>query len=51
MPQDSILGPLLFKSFINDLFLFVPSTPSSNYTDDKTSYVSGFKLEEVEKIS
>ena len=49
--QDAILGPLLFKSFINDLFLFVPSTPSRNYTDDNTLYVSGSKLEEVEKTS
>ena len=51
MSQDAILGPLLFKSFINDLFLFVPSTPSRNYTDDNTLYVSGSKLEEVEKTS
>ena len=49
VPQGSILGPLLFNIFINDLFVFVSSSNLSNYADDITLYASGFNLEEVKK--
>ena len=47
VPQGSVLGPLLFNVFIDDLFFLVEETEICNYADDTTIYVCGHKLEHI----
>ena len=50
MPLESILGPLLFNFFINDIFYFTQGAYICNFADDNSVYSIEDNFKEVKTM-
>ena len=50
-PQGSILVPLLFNIFLNDIFLSLQKCDLANYADDSTLYTSDKSISNMNSLS
>ena len=47
VPQGSVLGPLLFNIFINDIFYAIEASEICNFADDNTIYALSHNVESM----
>ena len=50
VPQGSVFGPLLFNTFICDMFLILKTTYYSSYADDNTPFAVRDNIKALEEI-
>ena len=49
IPQGSILGPILFNIFINNMLMIIEQSDICNFADDNTLYSCGERLTEMKE--